>query len=96
MPVSSSRAVHKAENEHAETVAPARLIGRCKGTVTTARVFNIRNIAVLPARALGRVVGVTPSTAQIQQRAATAGGEWEKLQERKGHREDGEGSEKQK
>lgn len=69
--------------------------GRCKGTIITGRVLNICNITELPARALGRVVGVTSAAAQLRQRAAKAGRGWEEVQEHKGHREDGEGSEKQ-
>ena len=71
------------------------MIGRCKGTIITVRVLNICNITTLPARALGRVVGVTPTAAQLRQRAAKVGAGWEEVQARKGHREDREGSEKQ-
>ena len=56
------------------------MIGRCKGTIITVRVLNICNITTLPARALGRVVGVTPTAAQLQQRAAKAGAGWEEVQ----------------
>lgn len=93
MPVSSSCTVHKAENEHTETAVPARVTGKCKSTVTV-RVLNICNITALSARALGRVVGITPTAAQLGQRAAKAGEQWEEVQERKGHGEDREGSEK--
>lgn len=44
---------------------PARVMGRCKGSVTSVRVLNICDVSVLPARALSRVVGVTPTPAQL-------------------------------
>jgi len=74
MPVSSSRTVHKAENEHAETVLPARVTGRRKGTIITVRVWHMCDITVLPGRALGRVVGIPPMAVPLWQTAAKAGG----------------------
>lgn len=69
--------------------------GRCKGIKITVRVLHICNITMLHARALGRVVGVTLTAAQLWQRVAKAKAGWEVVQEHKGHGEDVEGSEKQ-
>lgn len=89
MPASPSHTVCKAENEHPEAVVPTRAMGRFKGTRIAVRVLNVCNITVLPARALTRAVGATPTAAQLWQQAGRA---WQEVWEKKGHREDGEGS----
>lgn len=92
MPASPSHTVCKAENEHPEAVVPTRAMERFKGTRIAVRVLTCQyhsNITVLPARALTRAVGATPTAAQLWQQAGRA---WQEVWEKKGHREDGEGS----
>lgn len=53
---------------------------RFKGTRIAVRVLNVCNITVLPARALTRAVGATPTAAQLWQQAGRA---WQEVWEKK-------------
>lgn len=91
MPVLSSHTVHKTENEHVENLVPTGVIGRSKGTITV-RSFKICNIAVMYARALSRVVGVTLTAAQMCQMQKKHGRKYRTVKDT----EDGESSDKQR